>query len=241
MFESPTREFLSRLRSSARNSGDNSLYFNPRDHQGAISTDTLAWMASLFFALACNAPVWHAALQGRSFASPATWGFAVALGVVLTTTHFVLLGLVLHRAFAKWLLAVLLLATACAVHYQQLPSAHLDPAAWRRLAGLSASELRGLFTPALWLDLALYAGLPWLVLWRARLQARAWPRALALRGVNLLVAVLLGTGSLLATSPDFETLRRDDPALRFLVTPANFFYSLHRLLSPPPAPGIISP
>ena len=56
-------------------------------------------------------------------------------------------------------------------------------------------------------------------------------RALVLRIVSLGVALLVGAGSLLAIFQDVAPLMRNHKETRYLITPANYLYSLARVLS----------
>lgn len=84
-----------------------------------VSTATLTLGASLFFALACNGSFLAGALAGRSWSERSTWVFAGALLVMLVCLHVLVLSLVMHRAIARPLLSMLVIATAFATYYMQ--------------------------------------------------------------------------------------------------------------------------
>ncbi|WP_247661226.1 phosphoethanolamine transferase [Ideonella alba] len=199
------------------------------DQRGAPSTDTLALVASLWFALACNLSFWHEVLSGRDATAPATWLFAGALFVALVAVHFLLLGLVLHRAWAKPLLGLLLVATAFAVHYTQKFNVYLDPSMLRNVLRTDVKEASELFTWSMAPHLLFYAVLPLLLLWWVPIRRRRWPGALARRIGWLLLAAALGVGAVMAVFQDFGSLMRNRKELRYLITPANYLYSLGRV------------
>ena len=70
-----------------------------------------------FFTLFCNRLFIEGMLADYDLSQPASWLVAVALFVILITSNFLLLGILLNRWTAKPLLALLLLATAFAVYY----------------------------------------------------------------------------------------------------------------------------
>ena len=72
----------------------------------------------------------------------------------------------------------------------------------------------------------LYAGLPLWVLSRIRLQSRSIGRALLVRAGWLALALVVAGGAIFASFQDIASLMRNNRELRFLVTPANYIYSL---------------
>ena len=168
------------------------------EQRGSPSTDSLALVASLWFAVACNASFWRELMEGRHLAEPASWLFAGAVFVALVAVHFLLLGLVLHRAIAKPLLSVLLLATAFAVHYTQKFNVYLDPSMLRNVLRTDVKEASELFTLSMLPPLLFYAGVPLLLLWWVPLRKRPWPRALAQRIGWMLLAAVMAVGAVMA-------------------------------------------
>jgi len=75
-------------------------------------------------------------------------------------------------------------------------------------------------------QLLLYAGLPLWVLSRIRLQSRSIGRALLVRAGWLALAFVIAGGAIFASFQDIASLMRNNRELRFLVTPANYIYSL---------------
>ena len=90
----------------------------------------------------------------------------------LVALHFLLVAPWSTRWTTKPLLALLLVATASATFYMDRYSVYLDPSMLRNVLRTDRQEARELLTPALFVHLAVYAGLPLLVLWRVRLAPR---------------------------------------------------------------------
>lgn len=182
--------------------------------------------ASVFWALAANGPFLAAALHGREPLQSATWGFGLALLVLLVAVHFVLLALVANRWTVKPVLALLAIATAAASHYMARFGVYLDPGMLRNVMRSDVSEARELLAPALWLQLLLYAGLPLLLLWRVRIVNHAWRRAALVRIGLVALALAVAVGTLILVFQPMASLMRNHREVRYLVTPANLVWSV---------------
>jgi lipid A ethanolaminephosphotransferase len=180
-------------------------------------------LASLFWALAANRLFLNGALAGRSLADPSTWGFVVALLVMLTSAHYLLLAPLAWRATVKPLLALLTLASACALHFMQAYGTY--PTMMRNVLRTDPAEARELLSWSLLATLALYGALPLALLSRLRLRRQPLGRALAWRAGSMLLAAGLLAGSLLAVFQPFSSLMRNHRELRYLITPANLLWA----------------
>ena len=190
------------------------------------SVEQVLLAACVFWLLTANRGFFGAALVGRALSDPQTWGFALAVGMLLVVAHFFPLALLANRWTVKPLLALLFVATALAAHFTQAYGVYLDPTMLRNVLRSDLAEARELFSWALLLQLLLYAGLPLMVLWRTRIVHRAMPRAIAVRlGVLLLAAVTAGA-ALLGVFKPFSSLMRQHKEVRYLITPANYLWSL---------------
>lgn len=181
--------------------------------------------ASLFWALGANRMFFSAALQERSFTQPGTWGYALALGLMLTALHFLLLSLVCTRHTVKPVIAALTVATALASHFMQTYGAYLDPSMVRNVLRTDVAEARELFSWALLPHLVLHAVLPLALLWRVRVAPRPWGRAAAWRLASTAGALLLLVGALLSIFQPFASMMRNHKEMRYLATPANLLWS----------------
>jgi lipid A ethanolaminephosphotransferase len=191
-----------------------------------MQLETLALIFSVFFALACNTLFWNAAMAGRDAGSAGTWAFAATLFVFLTAAHLLLLCLVLNRWIARPLLVVLIVATAFATYYMRRFTVFLDPTMLRNVVRTDVGEARELFTFGMVPHMLLFAVLPVLFLLRVRIAQRGWSRAALWRGGTLVAALVLAVGSVLLTFQDFSSLMRNNREMRYLITPANYLYSL---------------
>jgi lipid A ethanolaminephosphotransferase len=190
------------------------------------SVEQLMWAASLFWALAANRLFFGAALKDRLLTQPASWGFALALLVMLTAVHYLLLSLVCTRHSVKPVLAVLLLGTAFATHFMQSYGVYLDPSMMRNVLRTDVAEARELFSWTLLPHLLLYAVLPLTLLARVRVRPQRWARAVGLRLVTMAAALAVLVGTLLLVFQPFASMMRNHREMRYLATPANFMWSI---------------
>ena len=202
-----------------------------RQWRPSLRVETLALIASVFFSVACNGSFWEASLAGRALSQPATWLFAAGLFTAVTSIHFILLCLLLNRWTAKPLLGLIIVVTAFAAYYMSAFTVFLDPGMLRNVLQTDAKEAGELLTPGMLPSLLVLAVLPWLVLWRIRLRFDSFWRALLIRLLAVFVAILLGAGALLAVFQDVAPLMRNNKEIRYLITPANYLYSLVRVIS----------
>lgn len=201
---------------------------NPASRRFTIpaSTEQVMLVASVFWVLAANRMFFGAATSGHVYAAPSTWGFVLALAVALVALHFFLLGMLSTRWTLKPLLAVLIVVTALAVHFMQNFGVYLDPTMLRNVMRTDIGEARELLSLALVEHLLLYAGLPLFVLSRVRLVRRPWKRALLVRFATLALALIALVAALLSVFQPFASLTRNHKEVRYLITPANYLWSL---------------
>lgn len=196
-----------------------------------VTVEVLAMLASGYFALACNLPFWHAVLtHGWE-----QWRLALALFVLLFGLHGLLLGVMLARPWAKAMLMVLLVVTACATFYMQSYGVYVDADMLRNVLHTDWAESRELLTPGLGLHLLWYAGLPGVLLSRVQVVRRPVRQAVLIRaGFLLLMWVLMMIAAALSFK-DVSSLMRNQHEVRYLVTPANYVYGLGNLALSRPA------
>ena len=195
------------------------------------STETAALLLSLFWLLSANRTFLGAALKGREWADPGAWGFALALAVMVLALHFLLVALVGVRHAFKPLAAVLIVGTAFASHFMDRFGVYLDPSMLRNVLRTDAKEAGELFSWSLLPHLLWQAGLPLLLLWRLRLKPRRWTRAWLVRTGALAAALLVIVGAILAVFQPFSSLMRHQKELRYLITPANYLWSIGSVLA----------
>ncbi len=195
------------------------------------SGETVAVVLSAFWLISANRPFLSAALKGREWADPSAWGFAAALAVMVLALHFLLVALVGVRHAFKPLAALLIVGTAFASHFMDRFGVYLDPSMLRNVLRTDAKEAGELFSWSLLPHLLWQAGLPLLLLWRLRLKPRRWTRAVLVRTGALVAALGVIVGAILAVFQPFSSLMRNQKELRYLITPANYLWSIGSVLA----------
>src|SRR5690606_4194429 len=185
---------------------------------------------SLYFTLACNTPFWRALLASRGSEGGAL-AYLLALGVALTALNFLLFAPLLGRWMTKPLLGALILIAAVASYYAGHFGVYFDPSMLRNVLRTDVAEARELLTPGFVLQVAALALPPLFVLHRSRLRRRPLRRALAIRSVSVMLALLVAAAALGSVFKDFSGQMRNHKELRYLITPAAPLWSMARVLS----------
>ncbi len=196
-----------------------------------IASETLLLAVSLYFTAFSNGEFWR-----NVIVAPAVqWKLAAALFVIITAVHALLLGLLVHRRYARPLLAALILVTAVATYYMGSYGVYLDSDMLRNVLHTDRKESGELLSWRLLVPI-LFASLPIALLWRVQLRERPWRRALAVRAGFLAILALAFTGAAMLSFQDLSSLIRNRREVRYLVTPANYLVSLARVVTASP-PG----
>ena len=196
----------------------------------SATVEQVVAVASLFWVLSANSLFFDAALQGRALTEPATWAFAAGLALLLFGAHFLLLSLVAQRWTVKPVLAVLIVAAAAGGWFMRSYGIYLDPTMLRNVLRTDVAEARELWSWALVAHLALYAGLPLLLLWRVHIEPRPWGRALLRRGLAVAITTAVTMGVLVAMFQPLASMMRNHKEMRYLITPANLVWSTGAVL-----------
>ncbi len=196
-----------------------------------LSTEQLAALGSLFFGVCCNLALWRALATPERLAEVSGWLFLLACAVIVFVLHFLLLLIVLNRWTQHWLAPLLLVATASAVYFIEHYHVFIDPSMLRNVLATDLNEAGDLLAWSMLPYLLAYVVLP-LWAWRhLRLQPRRWQTGLQRRLVAASLAFLVGSVALLLVFQEMASAMRNDKGLRYLVTPANYVYSLSRVMA----------
>jgi len=197
----------------------------------SATVEQLIAVASVFWLLAANRLFFGAALDGRALAEPATWVFVLALAVLLFGVHFLMLAALANRWTVKPVLALLIVVAAGATFFMQTYGIYLDPTMLRSALRTDAAEAGELWSWALLPHLALYAGLPLLLLSQVRVVTRPWPRAVGVRLATAAGVGVLTVATLLMVFQPLASLMRNHKDVRYLITPANVLWSASAALA----------
>lgn len=207
-----------------------SIWAVARRWRPEMSHEGLLLGLGLYFTLACNTPFWRALLASRGSEGGAL-AYLLALGVALTALNFLLFAPLLGRWMTKPLLGGLILVAAVASYYAGHFGVYFDPSMLRNVLRTDVAEARELLTPGFVLHVAALALPPLFVLQRSRLRRRPLRRALAIRSVSVMFALLVAAAALGSVFKDFSGQMRNHKELRYLITPAAPLWSMARVLS----------
>ena len=203
----------------------------PRRFTVSLPVELMLLACGLVWVALGNRAFFAAALQGRETADASAWTFGGALAVGLVALHFLLLAPLANRYTVKPLLALLLVATAFATHFMQQFGVYLDPSMLRNMLRTDVQEARELFSWVMLPRLLLYAGLPLLLLWRVEPKRWRWPRSLAVRLLSMGLALLVLVAAVLSMYQPLASMMRNQRDMRYLITPANYLWSLSSVLA----------
>ncbi|MBK9624073.1 MAG: phosphoethanolamine--lipid A transferase [Rhodocyclaceae bacterium] len=196
-----------------------------------LRVEILLLITSIAISASSNTVFWRALLTERDMALPANWLVAAAMFVLITCLHFIILALVSNRWTLKPVLAVLLIANAFAVYFINQYTVYLDPTMLRNVLRTDVAETADLLSFGMLEHLFFYAVLPLLFLSRVDIVKLPILLALLIRIGILGFAFLLGAAALLSEFQDLSATMRNQRAMRYLITPANFLYSGFRVLT----------
>jgi lipid A ethanolaminephosphotransferase len=191
-----------------------------------LQVETLVLLCACFLLLGGNGPFWRAALAGRDWSQASSWGFAASVFCTFTAVYFVFTALLATRLTVKPLLTVLVLGTAFASWYMGRYSVYMDRAMLKNVMATDVREAGELLVWGMLPHLLLFGALPAALVWWPRLKRRSFRQALGWRLVWLLAGVVVAALSLLLVFADFGSLMRNQPQMRYLMTPGNIVVSL---------------
>ena len=209
--------------------------FDARRFGIPATVEQVVLASSLFWLLSANRLFFASVLNGRAASEAATWGLMAGLGVLLAAGQAALLLSVLNRWTVKPLLTVLIVVTALASYFMDRLGIYLDPSMVRNVLRTHPAEARELLTVSLLPHLLLYAALPLAVLWQVRIVHRPLKQALLWRAMALVGTLAIALCALLAVFQPLSSLMRNHKELRYLVTPANYLWSIGSVMAGGPA------
>jgi len=188
-----------------------------------LRIETLALVASLYFAAFANPVFWKAAVP-----APVEVRWLLSLVLMTVAAHGFLLGLLLWPRLWRGTLVVLVLLAAIAGHYMAAYGIYIDADMVRNVVSTDRAEAGDLLGLDVLRPLAL--SLPALLfLARVRVRPRPPGRALVVRAVFLAAMVLLGLAGAAGSMQTLSSFLRNQREVRYLLTPANAVVSLAKV------------
>jgi len=195
-----------------------------------LTSDQLVVAAAVFWALAFNGAFFAAVSKGQA-GDASAWGLLLALAGALVALNVLLTGLLAHRRTVKLVIGAATLAAAAGAWFIGAYGITLDPSMMRNVLRTDVAEARELLGSGFVLHMALFAGLPLLLLSRVTVARVPWRRALLRRVALMLVALLALVALVWSVFQPLSSLTRNQRELRYLVTPANLMWSTAAVLA----------
>ena len=199
----------------------------------SFHTETVAFMASVFFAVACNGSFWAALTHDHMSSSFRMWFVVACTGIVLTGLQWFLLLLVVNRYTAKPILTVLLLCTAAAVYFMAHFGIYFNPSMLHNLLETDVREASELLSWKMLPYLLFLGVLPVMLLWRVKIRDSSWKPAALRRGACLVVAAAMAAGGAWPVLGELIPAMRQNKEVRYLITPSNYIVSLVSVMVAP--------
>ncbi len=187
---------------------------------------TLAVAAAVWIASFANWPLWRALLALPETGSGRGALFIVGFGLMIAALLTALLAFVAWRFTVKPVIALFVLAAAFGAHFMGTYGVVIDSTMMVNVVQTDPREVRDLLSWRLLVGVAVLAGIPLVVLWRAPLQRLGAAAQLGRNALGLFVALAVFAALLFALFADLSATMRNHKTMRYLINPLNSFYAL---------------
>ena len=201
-----------------------------RHSRPTISAEALIVLVAAFLVCVDNVALWRSVLEGRSWVYASTWGYALAVFVLLVGTYYVLLSVFATRVTLKPILICALSAGAAVAYFVFRYQIVFDAAMVRNVLHTDPQEAAELVDGGLLLTLLILGVVPSALVMRVHIRRRPWRRAVLVRTATWVMALVVAVSSLLIVFQDIASLVRNRRDVRYLLTPLNLFASTARSL-----------
>jgi len=198
-----------------------------------LAPHTVTVLSSLWIAIACNYPLWHALLQLHATPRLRDMAFMVVFAIAIAAVQSALTSLFAWRWTLKPFIGTMLLVAAAGAYFMLSYGIVIDSTMMVNVLQTDPHEAGDLLSWRMISTLLALAGLPMAWLWRqpvrfARPARQLWHNAITL-GAGLLVAA----GAILLGFQDFSSTMRNHTQLRYLINPLNSVYALGNIAAKP--------
>ena len=191
----------------------------------AAAPVVLVAAASLWIALAGNAPLWRELQSLGLLQARGGWLLAATMAGVLAAGVFALLSLLAWHRALKPAVVVLLLASALGAHFMWTYGIVIDSSMATNALQTDWGEARALLSPRLLLVVLVAAVLPSWLAWRLPVRQRPWKQQAVRNAGATLAALALLAGLVLLSFQPLASTMRNHKELRYLMNPFNSLYA----------------
>ena len=187
---------------------------------------TLALCCALWIAAFANWPLWRALLALPESNSARGALFLTGFGVMIATLLTALLAFAAWRFSIKPAITLFVLSAAFGAHFMGTYGVVIDSTMMVNVVQTDPREVRDLLSGRLLFSVLFLAGVPLLLVWRARVQRVGGLAQLGRNAMALVAALVVLFALVFALFADLSTTMRNHKSLRYLINPLNSFYAL---------------
>ena len=187
---------------------------------------TLALCSALWMAAFANWPLWRALLALPETNSARGALFLAGFGVMIAALLTALLAFAAWRFSIKPVIALFVLSAAFGAHFMGTYGVVIDSTMMVNVVQTDPREVRDLLSGRLLFSVLFLAGVPLLLVWRARVQRLGGLAQLGRNAMGLVAALVVLLALVFALFADLSTTMRNNKSLRYLINPLNSFYAL---------------
>ena len=187
---------------------------------------TLALCCALWIAAFANWPLWRALLALPETNSARGALFLTGFGVMIAALLTALLAFAAWRFSIKPAITLFVLSAAFGAHFMGTYGVVIDSTMMVNVVQTDPREVRDLLSGRLLFSVLFLAGVPLLLVWRARVQRVGGLAQLGRNATALVAALVVLFALVFALFADLSTTMRNHKSLRYLINPLNSFYAL---------------
>ncbi|VVM42696.1 Phosphoethanolamine transferase EptA [Pseudomonas fluorescens] len=181
-----------------------------------VRPEFVSLLASAFLLLAFNSVLWqHLGTMTQAL------HLRGAFAVILYGVFFITMTLLSFPYLQKVMLVGLCLVSSLVAYFMSQYGVMIDAGMFRNVTETNVTEVRDLLSPGLLWHIALLGVLPSLILFKAPVAYRTWPRELAARLALVCIAAVLVGVVAWSNYQGLASLFRNHHELRLMVVPSN--------------------
>tara|TARA_R110001599_G_scaffold161454_1_gene350090 strand:+ start:940 stop:2610 length:1671 start_codon:yes stop_codon:yes gene_type:complete len=200
-------------------------------YRPTLSTEQLVLSVVVIFSAFYNVPFWQQAFAGYDLLAVNTWLTFANMLLVMICLNFLVFVSLAFRPLVKSLLTLLFLIAAFVSYFTSYYGTYFDTSMLDNILQTDTNEAQELLTAGLLIHLAIFFGLPTLMIWRVKITPSTWKKAILRRSAYCLTSIAILLFSIFLSYQEVSSLMRNNKQLRYLVTPDNYIVSMAQALS----------
>ncbi|EHJ91565.1 Phosphoethanolamine transferase eptA [Vreelandella boliviensis LC1] len=200
-------------------------------YRPTLSTEQLVLWVVVIFSVFYNLPFWQQALAGYDLFAVKTWLTFANMLLVMISLNFLVFVSLAFRPLVKPLLTLLFLIAAFVSYFTSYYGTYFDTSMLENVLQTDTNEAQELLTASLLIHLAIFFGLPTLMIWRVKITPSTWKKAILRRSAYCLAGTAILLLAIFLSYQEVSSLMRNNKQLRYLVTPGNYIVSMAQALS----------